>query len=261
MQKRDEDLLLDLFGHGVLTRAQIMLLGHFGSVQRCNSRLLRLRQHGFIQVVRHPAAGGASPALYRVGRQAAKHLTVRLGITLTEFQRAASSSAAVTFMEHTAKLVELRLAFEKALRGAAIEQWSWHSEALCRHVYSVSGQRRVVKPDSFVYWQNGGVTESWFVELDLGNASQIAICSKLASYGSYLNDGAYHEVYGQESFGVLIVTTGQQRLQNLLRQCPPLPFPVLGTVSAVLQSAGPLSPIWSCPVSLCWPSTLLRRSQ
>lgn len=260
LQRRDEDLLLDLFGHGVLTRTQIMQFGHFGSVQRCNSRLLRLRQHGFVQLVHHPAAGGASPALYRVGHQAAKHLTERLGITASEFQRAASSAAAVTFMEHTAKLVELRLAFEKALRVAATEQWSWHSEALCRHVYAVSGQRRVVKPDSFVRWTSGGETESWFVELDLGNASQAALKSKLESYALYLKDGAYHEVYGPESFGVLIVTTGQQRLKNLLGQIPSLPYPVLGTLRAILLTAGPLAPIWSGAAGLRWPSTLLRRT-
>jgi len=167
----------------------------------------------------------------------------------------------MTFMEHTAKLVELRVTFEKALRETTTEHWSWRSESLCRHVYSVSGQRRVVKPDSFVRWESGGVTESWFVELDPGNSSQNAIGSKLASYGSYLDDDAYHEVYGPESFGVLIVTTGQLRLQNLLRHCLSMPFPVLGTVRAILHSAGPLSPIWSCPAGSRWPSTLLRRSQ
>lgn len=260
LQKRDEDLLLDLFGHGVLTRTHIMQLGHFGSVQRCNSRLLRLRQHAYVQLVRHPAAGGASPALYRVGHKAAQNLTERLGITTAEFQRAAGSAAAVTFLEHTAKLVELRLAFEKALREATAERWSWRSEALCRHVYAVDGQRRVVKPDSFVCWESSGEKENWFVELDLGNASQGALRSKLESYALYHKDGAYREVYGQESFGVLIVTSGQQRLHNLLTQCLSLPFPVLGTVTPTLLAAGPLAPIWSGPAGSRWPSTLMRRT-
>lgn len=260
LQVRDERLMLDLFAHGVLTRDQIIRLGYFGSIQRCNSRLLRLKRHGFIQLINHPAIGGSSPALYSVGRRASPLLAERLQLSEGELLRATSSGAALSFLEHTLLLTEMRIIFERSFKGVSTGRYSWRGEALCRHVYLSGNHKRVIKPDACMRWQTGRDSENWFVELDLGNASQAAIRSKLETYVQYQFDGAYREVYGDPQFGLILVTTGRQRVQNLLRLCAALPFPTLATERRLLFCQGPLADIWSRSRAIqqsTWPSNFL----
>ena len=70
LTKRDEDLLVDLFLHQAMDRGQLQEL-HFSSVARCNLRLRKLFDHGYLARDFHPMAPYGSQGIYRIGRKAA----------------------------------------------------------------------------------------------------------------------------------------------------------------------------------------------
>ena len=73
---RDEALLTDLFLHQAMSRGQLQAL-HFGSTARCNARLRKLFDHGYVVRDFHPMAPYGTQGIYRIGPRAAKIVAQR----------------------------------------------------------------------------------------------------------------------------------------------------------------------------------------
>jgi hypothetical protein len=233
-----------------MSRDQIITLGYFGSVPRCNNRLKQLLDHGFVRRYRHLSRGSASQALYSLGGEGSILVSDRLDIELDEVVQQTRRDAPTLFLEHTLGLVDLRIEFtrEALLRG--LGDFEWLPEPLCRHEYSVrqsSGvwKPRVLKPDAFVRWSKEGRSHSFFIELDLGHVGSAAFLLKAGSYRTYLSLGVFAEVYEAESFDVLVVTTGERRLAHLQASTTGSGIPrFLFTTLSRLKEADPFGHIW-----------------
>ncbi|MCW5777827.1 MAG: replication-relaxation family protein [Phycisphaeraceae bacterium] len=215
---RDERLLCELFGHGVLTAEQTTRLGLFGSVVRARSRLLILVEGGPVRK-RRAVPLGTSRALYSAGPKAAPTLARILGVDAEEASAACRRRLSPFLLEHSLAVAETRIALqgECARLGVSFD-WTW--ERLCRHEYEtlVAGgwERRIVRPDGLA--SIGG--SLWFVEVDLGHVSLPRWRRRIEGYRRYLRDGAFAEGHGRDSFGVLVLASGELRLSRLARPVP-----------------------------------------
>ncbi|MBL8060473.1 MAG: replication-relaxation family protein [Chthonomonas sp.] len=252
LQQRDRRLLVDLYGHKVLSRDHFIELGHFKSVARCNARLLRLRQGGFIKLLRHPAWGSSSASHYMLSGKAIAVIAEALDRPPSEVARQINAKPALLYLEHTLLLANLRCLFTKALASKRTP-FTWLPEGLCLHRYQVGLDARVIKPDSFVRWGVDDQVQNWLIELDLGHASLPALRRKLENYANYFADGACHDAYGRGRFGILFITTGERRVRailDVLTTYPALKGYVVSQSSLVLS---PFETDWqsvSGPVSL-----------
>lgn len=222
LEERDRELLCDLFLHRAMARGQIQAL-YFSSLVRCNARLRQLFDHGFVRRYYHTAAPYGAQAVYLVGKNAIPIVAQRLEMDLTEVARQARSSRTPTFIEHTLAIVDVRIAFEKAVKGnPEIEIERWLAEPLCRHEYEIRAEggawkKEVFKPDAFIRLHHGdnGGSFNCFLEVDLGHTSSQQFTEKIRMHRRYLESGLFREVYGSEDFQTLVVTTGKRRLKHL----------------------------------------------
>ncbi|MBI5708228.1 MAG: replication-relaxation family protein [Armatimonadetes bacterium] len=219
LRARDLKILADLFLHRVMSRDQLIALGYFGSVPRCNNRLRKLQDHGYVRRYCHLARGSGSQALLSLGRSAAAIIANHLELPEEDVRLQAGRDAPTMFLEHTLGLVDLRILFGKAALNLELLAYDWLPEPLCRHEYSVrrgsAWIKCVVKPDAYVHWATAGETRAFMIEFDLGHVSQRAFQRKAQAYRRYHADGAFTEAYAHESFDVLTVTTSERRLGNL----------------------------------------------
>lgn len=219
LQARDRQLLADLFLHRVMSRDQILDLGYFHTVPRCNNRLRKLLVAGLVRRRTSVARGSASQALYQVGKAAVPHICLSLDLGADEVTRIVVQGTANLALEHTLGLVDLRIVLGRVAHDEGLQDYKWVPEALCRHEYSVRNAgtwtQHILKPDALVHWRTHVRQKFNFVELDLGHVSQGAFRRKIESYRRYLCFGVFSETYGEDLFDVLIITTGHRRLENL----------------------------------------------
>lgn len=232
LQERDQRLLVDLFLQRVLTRDQIIGLGHFCSVPRCNDRLRKLLCSGLVRKYRQDTRIG-SQTLYGVGPRSGPTIGPRLEIDIDEIQNVIRREVAPLALEHTLLLTDLRIQFEREFG----DKGDWLAEPLCRHEYSIRHQsnwlRRVLKPDAYCAQRS----EHLFIELDLGHVGHKPFLRKVNQYAEYLRLGIFSEAYQDESFRVLVITVGMRRLAHLRAltkhvSAPEFVFTTLGTVAA-----------------------------
>ncbi len=250
LQERDKTLLADLFLQRLMSRDQIIELGYFGSVPRCNNRLKKLVDHGFIRRHEFSSWGSGSQSLYGPGQAATQIIASKLGLDISDVIGQTRRDVPPMLLAHTLGLVDLRIRFDRDAMRYRLDEFEWLPEARCRHEYSVkqassAWQRHIVKPDAFTRWMIGGKVTCFFVELDLGHVSQGAFTKKVEAYQRYLGLGAFGQVYESSQFDVLVVTTGERRLAHLKSvtgRCQQPRF--LFTTGQRLLAAGPLGAIW-----------------
>jgi len=220
LMERDLRILADLYLHRAISRDQLIGLGHFNSVPRCNSRINRLIQAGLARRI-YPQSGSGSQAIYSVGPGATSILVARVNVPKAEVAPKASRAVPPLFLAHTLGLVDLRVAFQRQAQTAGFSIEVWLPEPSCRHEYSIKDhpladwRRHVLKPDAYVKLSKEGRSRHYFLELDLGHVSHGQFAKKVDSYRRYLDLGLFTEVYAAKTFGVLVVTTGDHRLCHL----------------------------------------------
>lgn len=222
LEERDKELLCDLFLHRAMARGQIQAL-YFSSLVRCNARLRQLFDHGFVRRYYHPAAPYGAQAVYMVGKSAAAFIAKRLEMELRDVQRQISGTKSPTFVEHTLAIIDVRIALMSAVRDnprVGVERWL--AEPLCRHEYDIRAvegtwRKEVFKPDAFVrlHLSHERRYLSYFLEVDLGHTSARQFVEKVHMHRRYLESGLFQQIYGGTSCAMLVVTTGERRLQNL----------------------------------------------
>lgn len=275
LRERDALLLTDLYLHDVMTRHQLQAL-YFGSVPRCNARLRQLFDGGFVTRRFLPAAPFGSEAVYALGPAGVPVVAAALTADGQEADVAAirqrcRQGLSPALLEHTLAIAEFCVAVRQAVIGTEIEVERWLPELLCRHEYDIrrlspgsghpglsnqasrnsgSWRREVFKPDGFVRLRHveSGQYRNYFLEIDRGHVSSEKFMGKLRSHRQYLESGLFAEVYGEGTFHTLVVTTSQQRAENLLALAGDIEEELFWlTTFEAISSSGVLTHIWHVP--------------
>lgn len=251
LTERDEALMADLFLHQTMDRGQLQEL-HFGSVQRCNMRLRKLFDHGYVSRDFHPMSPYGAQGTYRVGPKAAEIVARRLDADAAYVKQLCQGSKRPEFLEHTIAIVDFYLQVRRSLASqSTVTLETWMPELQARHEYDVqipgsaSWKKQVFKPDGFLRLKTASQQYAYFVEVDRGNASAKTFAQKVDHYRLYKQSGLFSEMYGDGSFSVLVVTTGEKRLAHLKDiveelGCSYFTF----TNQKALEGRGLLAPIW-----------------
>ena len=259
LTERDELLLVDIFLHQVLDRGQLQEL-HFSSVQRCNMRLRKLYDQGYVARDFHPSAPYGSQAIYRIGPKAAAILSKRLEADAAYIRQLCRGTKRPEFLEHTLAIADFYLAAKRAVQAMNTgEIETWLPELSARHEYDVqtntgSGwKKQVFKPDGFLRLKSleSGRLAPYFIEVDRGNASGKVFVQKVNHYRQYRQSGLFTEMYADADFVTLVVTTGPKRLEHLkaiVEECGCSFF--WFTTQRQIQEAGLLAKIWNTPSGL-----------
>lgn len=248
LTERDGELLALLYCHHLMLARQLVALGFFGSLVRCNARLRKLREAGYVRKGLVPSIRGTQ-AVHRLAAKAAPIVAERLGIEQIEVRRTSCKGFSVLQLEHTVRVSDLRIQCEQSAAFAGLEA-EWTPECQCRHEYSVRRgncwQKRVLKPDGLLRLISDGCSRFFFIEVDLGNTSHKRFRAKIASYQQYAS-GVFQQTYGEDGFTVLTVTTGARRLSRLAALVKTDAPQFLFTTFDELMQSSPFDSIWTLP--------------
>lgn len=248
LQERDRRLVADVFLHRAMSRDQIRALGYFTSVQRTNARLLGLVADGWLRRLRPALYTGQN--VYAAGSQSVALLPAALDADPETVARLVRTGITELCLRHTLRIVDLRIALQSYRLGDGYRLLQWNPELLCRHEYKLEDrqgewQAHVLRPDGYARLGSDAEDFDFFLEADLGNVSQSRFANKIQSYSTYLESGVFEEIYGRETFGVLVVTTGKRRLSSLQRLTNNGSPMFLFSTFDQLESLGAAAPIWS----------------
>lgn len=218
LEDRDRRVLAEVFLSRLARRDDLIALGYFNSVSRCNARLLELRREGLVGLRTQLDGAELRCPLYFCTSKGIRVAADDLGVPLDQALETHRPGMRELAIRHALRCTDLRIRIEHALANsdsAKLRRWS--HELLCRHEFETSHGRPVlVKPDALCVVGHQGQDFYVFVEVDLGNASLPRFRDKLARYALYADSGAFADVYPVKTFRVLTVTTEERRLQNLV---------------------------------------------
>ncbi|MBS1714609.1 MAG: replication-relaxation family protein [Armatimonadetes bacterium] len=193
---RDLRVLGDAALSHVLSRDQLLNLGYFTSVSRCNRTMRRLHEAGLVRVLKTPFF---MQNLYSVRTEASDLLDARIAALVK------GRSSSPRFLQHALMVTEARIRLiEKGATG-------WRFEAQVRDSFTLHGARHDVKPDGMV-WIDGRPV---LLEVDLGHVASGKFKRKVDTYKSYERSGAFAGAYGSPKLSVVTLTTGQTRKRRL----------------------------------------------
>ncbi len=128
------------------------------------------------------------------------------------------------FLEHAVMRSNFRTVLQLGLRetpaGEARRLHEWdQSDELQVQLTMPSGKRIGLVPDAYFAIEEGdGTIRNYFLEADRGSEAHPRIVAKYRAYWWYLQSQAYREAhYDPERVQVLFVTTGEQRMRNMMR--------------------------------------------
>lgn len=245
IQDRDLALVRDVFLHRVARRDDLIGLGHFASIPRCNQRLAQLVRSSWLRRIETVNGLITEQGLYAPGTAAASFIRQSLDLPAEEVARCCTPHEGPLLVEHSLRVLDFRLQLERDARVTGVEIEEWLCEPECLHEFAFRSGRGagwssvVMKPDGFFRIGGGG----FFVEIDLGHVSLPRFEQKLKRYDCYHDSGAFAEAYDANEFSVLTVTVGERRLSHLAA-LPAGSFDHLVTSWRRLQSDGVFDCSW-----------------
>ena len=215
-QERDEEIIVSVYEHGVLSTQQIADLFFRGSVSAATKRLRKLFDAGWLQRAFRPNGVGAPEALYLVERrQETVHcIADRLGWTEEKVRRHWFPNQMLT--EHCLEVNAFRVAVEISCRKNDVLLELWEDERFCvDRIREDGGKVKVFAPDAYFRLFKDGTLWAYFLEWDRGTESVGRIRQKAENYATYWRKGFYTERYGLKGFRVLWVTKEKERMEVL----------------------------------------------
>ena len=215
---RDRLVIQTVALHGAASRNHLMDLGFFTSISRANRRLRLLFDWKFLRRTMLASNPYSIESVYVLGRDGVAVARECTSIDSAELGRHAARQPERAYLEHQLGVLSLRIALMNVPDGVKVTQFLTEPE--CRHEYMIGKagrtSRRIIKPDAFFELGIGESRRPFFLEYDRGKCSLPQMKSVFDRYGRYAKDGAYQDVYGDQSFEVLVVTTaGNRRIQHL----------------------------------------------
>ncbi len=200
LTRRDISVIRDIALSHVVSRDQLMRLGYFGSITRVNTRLRDLICLGLITRLDTPFY---TQSLYMATKRAAEIVGEKVSPLIL------GRGSSPRFIQHALSVTNVRLALSCRTNG----QWRFEQQ-LWRKVTVAKGALEV-RPDGLF------VTKTpIFVEVDMGHVAPNRFNEKLTSYVALAESGRCSELYGFDSFRLLVITTGPLRAHHLRRLQP-----------------------------------------
>ncbi|MCL5291217.1 MAG: replication-relaxation family protein [Actinobacteria bacterium] len=264
IQKRDKEIILAVHENRFLRRDQIEKLFFAGSsTSACNQRLMKLYQHKFLDRLFLPIGFGSNQAVYALDRLGAEVVAANLGISPSQVNwKRKHNKVEYFFLEHTVGVSEVHVSLQIALRERAnVDLLFWKREAFLPKDKVQDPEhpenRLPVYPDAFFGLQLEDGKSFFFIEVDMATEPLGRFRKKLVAYQQYWKSGQYRERYNYRNFRVLTVTTGPERMNNLLKVADSVGARNMFVFTvAELIPKDILGPIWFKPNSLN-PTTIL----
>ncbi len=160
--------------------------------------LLRLARLGVLERLPRPVGGvraGSAGFVYHLGL-GGQRLAVSRGWQ-PERGRRRSLVPGTLFVHHALQVAELHAELVEADRSRRIELLELAAEPACWRAFGgVQGQRRTLKPDSYVRLGVGPWEYSHFIEIDRGTEGSRALLRQMALYVTYHASGQEQAEHG-----------------------------------------------------------------
>lgn len=190
--ERDIRLVRDIALSHVLSRDQVIELGYFDSVTRCNTRL---RELGAMNAVRQISTPFHNQSLYIAGSLAGELCGDRVERLM------ADRIGSPRFVRHALSVTNCRIALcKRGGSGWRFEQQLWRTVG-----------KHEIRPDGLIVLK--GIPT--FIEVDLGHVSGPKFREKLKGFESLTVGTTCTDIYGFPSFRLLIVSTSPRRVRHL----------------------------------------------
>lgn len=195
---RDHKLVKDVCLSTILTRDQIIALGYFSSISRCNRRLRQLVDGGYLRSL--PASNNAQQAVY-AGPKASTIVGERISAIIH------ARRPTPRFIQHACAVTDIRTTLTRS------DYSEWRFEQQLRQGFEWRGREYEVRPDGLAISKS----RLLLVEADLGNVSLKRYCKKLVVYDIYFQSGIFSQTYGFSKLCLLTVTTDKERKKHISR--------------------------------------------
>ncbi len=231
LTSRDLDILVSIYRFRFLTR-QLIEWVFFSSAEAdfegrssaSGRRLQALHEAGYVERLVLPMLPGTgrAPLVYALSSRGADAVAGHLGVDRKDVDWLPRHNRATAFfLEHTLGIARLWAALTAALRGTdvTIDEWIGEGELRKRdiRVYDYDANRHLpLRPDGYlVLLYPDNTVRCLFVEIDMGTETNDRVARKMRAYDSYRRRG-FEEDFEFKKFGVLVVTNGRKRMENLV---------------------------------------------
>lgn len=217
LSERDLDVIRSVAEHRFLTTRQIEVL-HFADhttelagARVCRRVLARLANECLLTRLKRRMGGvraGSASFVYSLGPA---------GGRLIDGQRRRLSEPSTAFLTHTLAVAQAHVELVQAARSGQLELLSADVEPGCwRRYIGSGGAREILKPDLYVVTGSGDFEDCWFVEIDRGTESPLALRRKCRAYEAYWRSGREQAAHG--TFPLVVwVAPDERRARQLAR--------------------------------------------
>lgn len=225
LTERDRRILEAIHSHdGILSISQIERLFFTGSSQ-AKHRMMLLYQHGYVNRPGRYDRRKIPDMIYWLDRVGEQLVAAMNNVTPAELK--ALKEPRWFQVEHDLAVNEFRIALSEACRAhAEIDLQTWVPEREFwrqpdRIEYELQGKRleRNIRPDGFFLLTTPKHKIRYLLEIDRGTEDNPRFLrEKIAPGLAYIRSEAFAERFGYSSGRWLVVTTGERRMRNMLRQ-------------------------------------------
>jgi len=248
LTERDVEVILDIYKYRYLKAEQIKAL-HFPSIQTARRRLRALVRGGYVKYFTVP---GISEYIYHLDKKGAEVTASELGVDLKDLRwsRKLKEPKDYYFMRHFLKINDFRIILTSACRFSDIDLLGfipdYYGEKTERggtakyirdFVLDIKDRSRVIShtPDGVFALEKDGKSALFFLEIDRGTETltneEKGFLKSISFYLNYLVDEKYQRYQNDfkcgpfKAFRALVVTTSEERLNNMRSASSALSFP------------------------------------
>jgi len=127
------------------------------------------------------------------------------------------------FIEHILAINDVRIAFLKAVLATKEYELFWFNEQEVKawkekvDDHENSGKTLPITPDAFLYLIGKNKKAYYFLEVDRATESNRRWRDKIKGYVEYVKSGKYQARFKTEALRVLTISTGKERIANLIK--------------------------------------------
>lgn len=232
--ERDRQIVAAVSTHRALTTDQLALLfwGHEKASSRCRYRLRLLAENGYLERAEQPVtlAAGRRPLVYFLNKKGVAVAAEERGIGVSDIDwKLRHNDVKWPFLDHLLATNDIRVRFEVSAPKAGFTLLEWVDDKSLASI-SIRDTFRVrrpsgrvetmaVGPDGYVSLlsPDGTTRHRAFVEADRGTVPLTRWAKKVEAYRAYFQSDVFASRYqASKPFRVLTVTTGPDRLENML---------------------------------------------
>ena len=209
---------------GMLGFSQIRRLFFTGKSQ-AEHRLKLLYQHKYLNRPDKTQRRRMPEMIYWIDKSGAEYVASLNGVTMNELTW--RKKPRWFQVEHDLAVNNFRLDIEEACQNeprVSIETWLpesefWSYPDKVNYTYNSRQMKRNIRPDGFFMLNTGEHRIRYLLEIDRSTEDNPRFFREKILPGlAYLQSNAYKERFGHRSGRWLVVTTGERRLSNMLRQ-------------------------------------------